>query len=44
MYLKCRRVTTNTGELECMAWDVMFYLDLTVKKGNVFPFIANIRS
>ena len=34
----------NADGLECMAWDVMFYLDLTVKKGNVFPFIANTRS
>ena len=44
MYHKCRKLTTNTRELEWMAWDVMFYLDFTAKKGNVFPFIANIRS
>ena len=32
---KCRKLAANTGALECMAWYVMFYIDLTVKKGNV---------
>ena len=35
MYHKCRRLTANTEELECVAWEVMFYLNLTAKKGNV---------
>ena len=33
-YHKRRRLTTNTAELGCLAWDVMrnfFYSDLTVK-------------
>ena len=32
MFHRCRTLTANTEELECMALDVMFYLDLTVKK------------
>ena len=32
---KCRRVAANTGELGFMAWYVRFYIDLTVKKGNI---------
>ena len=35
MYHKCRILTANTGEMKCMVWDVMFYIDLTVKKDNV---------
>ena len=35
MYHKCRRLAANTGEMECMVWDVMFYINLTVLKGNV---------
>ena len=34
VYHKRRRLTTNTAELGCLAWDVMrnfFYSDLTVK-------------
>ena len=32
------KLTENTRELEFIAWDVMqgfFYVDLTVKKGNL---------
>ena len=35
IYHKCRRLRTNTGELECMTWDVMrnfFYIDLSYCK------------
>ena len=50
IYHKCRRLPVNTGELECMAWDVMrkcFYIDLSYYKERqsfVIPFIADVRS
>ena len=40
-----QRLTANTGELKFMAWDVMrtfFYIDLTVKKGNLKELIIFI--
>ena len=44
------RLQASTGELECMAWDIMrkcFYIDLSYCKERqsfVIPFIADIRS
>ena len=49
MYHKCRRLTADTAELECMAWDVLrkaFYIDLPLRMAESFviPFIPNIRN
>ena len=39
IYHKGWRLTTSTGELECMAWDItlkFFYIDLyTIKKDTI---------
>ena len=50
IYHKCWKLTTNTGELEFMAWDAMlifFYVDLSCYKERqyfVLSFIADIRT